>query len=78
MKYVLFAILAYIAYQFIFRLVIPVYKATRNFKNSFKEMHEKMQEQQGFQPGPGQSYGPQPQEKPKVKAEDYIEFEEVK
>ena len=75
MKYVLYGILAYILYQFIFKLVIPVYFATRKIKKGMKEMHSRMQEQaneqQGFQSKPNP--GPQP----KTKAGDYIDFEEV-
>jgi len=78
MKYVLFAILAYILYQFIFKLVIPVYMATRKIKKGFREMQSKVQEQQmnqqqGFNPQPS---SPQPQAK--TKTGDYIDFEEVR
>lgn len=76
MKYVLYAILAYIAFQFIYKLVIPVYKATRKIKKGFREMQEKMQEQQA-QTTAGPGYAPNPQDKPTVKAGDYIEFEEL-
>ena len=77
MKYVLFAILAYILYQFIFKLVIPVYFASRKIKKGFKEMQsrmqEQMQQQQGFTPEPSSSNS-----STKTKAGDYIDFEEVK
>ena len=77
MKYVLYAILAYILYRFIFKLVIPVYLATRKIKKGFREMQAKMQEeqqrQQGFTPQPSHS-----NPEPKKKAGDYIDFEEVK
>jgi hypothetical protein len=76
-KYVLYAILAYILYQFIFKLVIPVYMASRKIKKGFKEMQSRMQEQQRQQQG----YDPQPPPKaaaPKTKAGDYIDFEEIK
>jgi len=76
-KYVLYAILAYILYQFIFKLVIPVYMASRKIKKGFKEMQTRMQEQQRQQQG----YDPQPPPKnsaPKTKAGEYIDFEEVK
>lgn len=77
MKFFLYAILAYILYQFIFKLVIPVYLASRKIKKGFSEMQgqmqEKMQQQQGYKPQPSPS-------KPdaKTKAGDYIDFEEVK
>ena len=78
MKYVLYAILAYILYQFIFKLVIPVYMASRKIKKGFREMQSKMQEhvqqqQQGYTEQPS---APEPE--PKRKAGDYIDFEEVK
>ena len=45
MKYVLMAIGLYILYQFIFKLVIPVFIATRKIKKGFREMQSRMQEQ---------------------------------
>jgi hypothetical protein len=78
MKFVLYAILAYVLYQFIFKLVIPVFLASRKIKKGFHEMQNRMEEQmqqqqQGFTE---QSSTPKPG--PKSKAGDYIEFEEVK
>lgn len=76
MKYILFALLAYILYQFIFKLVIPVYLASRKIKKGFREMQSRMQEQmqqQGYSP---QSSATEPPKK--TKAGDYIEFEEIK
>jgi len=76
MKYVLFAILAYVLYRFIFKFVIPVYFATRKIKKGFREMQAKMQEQMNQQQG----YAPRPSPsnpEPKKKAGDYIDFEEV-
>jgi hypothetical protein len=71
-KYVLFAILIYVLYQFIFNLVIPVYQTTRKIKKGINEMHNRMNQQQ--QSSPPSSPGPVS----KTKAEDYIDFEEVK
>ena len=83
MKYVLYAILIYLAYQFIFKLVVPVYLASRKIKHGFREMHEKMQQHQsGFDQGRQQpEFDPQtstPKSGPKSKPGDYIEFEEIK
>lgn len=79
MKYVLFALLAYILYQFIFKLVIPVYQASQKIKKGFGEMQEKMQEHMKQQQGQAsQTSQSQPQQEPKVKAGEYIEFEELK
>ena len=75
-KYILFAILAYVLYQFIFKLVIPVYFATRKIKKGFREMQSKMQEQQQQQGFTPQASPSNPE--PKKKAGDYIDFEEVR
>jgi hypothetical protein len=76
-KYVFYAILIYLAYQLIFKLIIPVYIASRRFKKQFREMHTRMQEQmnqqQATEPPPTRSAGSKP-----VSPGDYIEFEEVK
>jgi hypothetical protein len=72
-KYILFAILIYALYQFIFNLVVPVYKTTRKIKKGFREMHSRMNEQKPYSP---QSSAPDPGSK--TKAGDYIDFEEVK
>jgi len=70
-KYVLFAILIYVLYQFIFKLVIPVYKTTQKIKKGFHEMNNRMNEQQSPHSSP---------QHPKAKAKpgDYIDFEEIK
>ncbi len=75
MRYIFFAILIYVAYRFIFNLVIPVYRATGKIKKGFREMHDQMKEKMDQQKtdtattaGPGSS-------KP---LGDYIDFEEVK
>ena len=83
MKYILFAILAYIVYQFIFKLVIPVYLASKKIKKGFREMHSKMQEQsfdfnQGQQQNGYQAQPSSSKPEPKKKSDDYIDFEEVK
>ncbi|MEO7984717.1 MAG: hypothetical protein ABI688_11615 [Bacteroidota bacterium] len=77
MKLVLYAVLAYIVYQFIFKLVIPVYLASRKIKKGFQEMQSRMQEQHRQQQ---QGFTPQssPKPEPSTKAGDYIDFEEVK
>jgi hypothetical protein len=75
MKYVFYAILLYLLYQFIFKLVIPVYVTTKKVKKSFKDIQSKMQEHMQQQNNAPQQEQPA---SPKHKAGDYIEFEEVK
>jgi len=51
--------------------------ASRKIKKGFREMHNRMEEQMRQQQG--FSTNPSPEEpKPKTKAGDYIEFEELK
>lgn len=76
MKFVLYALLIWFIYQFVVKLVIPVYKSSRKIKQGFREMREKMNEQYNQQhAGPISSAQPSQQNAP---AGDYIEFEEVK
>jgi uncharacterized protein YneF (UPF0154 family) len=79
-KYVLYAILIIIAYQFIFKLVIPVFIATRKIKKGFREMNNRMQEEQMGQANNSKGWQ-DPQNKPPSSQEhagDYIDYEEVK
>jgi hypothetical protein len=81
MKYVFIALGLYILYQFLFKLVIPVFIATRKIKKGFREMQsrmqEQMQQQQQEQAGFNTNAGAAEPDS-KYKAGDYIEFEEVK
>ena len=69
-RIILFIILAYLGYQFIFKFLLPVMRATRQVKDQMRGFQSKMQEQQenNFQ---------QPKETQK-KAGDYIDYEEIK
>ncbi len=77
MKIFLLAILAWFIFQFIFRLVIPVYRASRQFRKGFQAMQERMNEQQQQQA----AWAPN-EEKPRSSAaprdSEYIDFEEVR
>jgi hypothetical protein len=76
LKYLFYAFLFYLLFRFIFNFVLPVYRATRQVKRGFREMQEKMREQQ--------SSGEQSQAQPGQPAGggsslgEYIDFEEVK
>jgi Sec-independent protein translocase protein TatA len=78
MKYVLYALLAWFLYQFIFKLVIPVYRTTRKIKKGFREMQEKMNEQYQQQQAQSPQSTTQTSAKEKTSSKDYIDFEEVK
>ncbi len=78
-KYILYGILIWFLYNLVFRLIIPVYKASRQMKEKFREMQTRMQEQAARQGG----YTP-PQSATVNKtastqsSDDYIDFEEIK
>ncbi len=78
LSFLFFAFLFYVLFKLVFDFVIPIYKTTRQVKKSFREMHQKMQEQQNGFSG---SYPPSQNGKTKKEQEptgDYIDFEEVK
>ncbi len=73
-RIILYSILILIAYNLIFKLIIPFYIATKQVKKGFRDMQDKMNNQMN------QQEGFQPDTKPEQKkpAADYIEFEEIK
>ena len=73
-KYLLYGFLIYIAWKFIFDLVIPVYRATQKVKKGFRDMHAHMQEQMKQQQSSSNYNEPVG---PKASPGDYIDFEEV-
>jgi hypothetical protein len=93
MKYVLYALLAWFLYQFIFKFLVPVWRASRQIKKGFREMKSRMEQHQqqqsyaGAGPGSGTNSTASASggtfmggktSKPHGEAEDYIDFEEVK
>lgn len=78
MKYILYALLIWFLYQFIFKLVIPVYMTSRKIKQGFREMQEKMNDQYRQQQPAGATNATQQKPAEKERAGDYIDFEEIK
>jgi len=78
MKYVLYAVLAWLAYQLIFNLIIPVYRASRKIKKGFREMHDQMNQQYQQQQENQSSSTFTNKTSPKAPSNDYIDFEEIK
>ncbi len=78
MKYVLFALLAWFLYQLVFKLIIPVYRATRQIKKGFRQMQEKMNEQYQQQQAQAQPSANPASGNQKAPSGDYIDFEELK
>lgn len=77
LQVLLYAFLAYILYNLIFRFIIPLYRTTRQIKKGFREMQEKMNGAMGGQ-HPFDQQAPPRQPEPAPKKGDYIDFEEIK
>jgi uncharacterized protein YneF (UPF0154 family) len=77
-KILLYAFLIYIGYRFIFGLVIPVYRTTRQVKKQFREINNRMNEYMKQQEQPFNQHPQQEPKSPHDKKGDYIEFEELK
>ena len=78
LRFLFFVFLFYVLFKLVFDFVIPIYKTTRRVKQSFRDMHQKMQEGQN-----NGASGHQPSQNGTIKKEqeplgDYIDFEEVK
>ena len=78
LRFLFFVFLFYMLFKLVFNFIIPLYRTTRKVKQGFREMHQKMQEQQGTDPFQqvAQNNG-STQGKPEPLG-DYIDFEEVK
>jgi len=85
-KIIFWALLAYIAYRFLFGFVLPVSKATQQVRRQFKaaqeDMESRMREQQGYRTGDTIVEEPtathQTASAKKDIRKEYIDFEEVK
>jgi len=81
LRFILFALGIYMLYKVVFDLVIPVFRTTQKIRRQFGNMQQHMQDQmnatQNGPAGHNQSQ-PSPTEQKKSRAEDYIDFEEVK
>lgn len=78
LRYLLYALLIYMAYRLIFHFIIPVYKTTKQMRRQFQDIHNKMNEQMNRSNetnGERQHSNPSPS---KEQVGDYIDFEEVK
>ena len=73
------AIIFYLLYRLVFDLIVPVYKTTKQVKKQFSDIHDRMQQGPGAQPQQPSSRPPDaPVTGSKIKAGEYIDFEEIK
>ena len=74
-RIIFFAILFYLAYRFLFDLLVPVYKTTKHVRKQFNDMNNQARANQQFQQQQEPVQRP-PQGPSKVG--EYIDFEEIK
>lgn len=78
-RILLYFFLIYLAYQFIFNFLIPVFKTTQQVKKGVREMNDRLNE---FAKAQRNSASPQttksPDESSREPMGDYIDFEEIK
>ena len=70
--FLFYCFLAYMAYQLVFRFILPIYRTTRQMRRSFRDMQDRMNGN-----APEQPFSHTPPGK-KVPTGEYIDFEEVK
>jgi hypothetical protein len=76
-RVLLYIFLIYLAYQFIFKFIIPLYKTTQQVKKGFREMHDRMNDfKNGQQSPPAQEQSAK--NSAKETTGEYIDFEEIK
>jgi hypothetical protein len=77
----LYFFLIYLAYQFIFKFLIPVYKATQQIKKGVRNMSAQMNQSDNREDMKTQQFSPETKPDNKTSKEpagDYIDFEEIK
>jgi hypothetical protein len=77
LRYLLYALLIWFLYNLVFKLIIPLYRTTRQVKKKFREMHQQMEDRGGQQQG-FQKTSPTSKPAASKPADDYIDFEEIK
>ena len=77
LRVILWTLLAYFIYRFVFDFLIPLIKGYRQIKRQVRDFHEQSQQRQQANNQPSSSTN-NSSSGPKPKAEDYIDFEEIK
>jgi hypothetical protein len=73
------AIAFYLGYRLVFNFILPVYKTTKHVRTQFRNMQDNMQNSQQPYNGYQQPRQEPPRTRPEQnRADDYIDFEEVK
>ncbi len=72
-RYILIGFAIYFLYRFVFQLVIPIYKTTKQVKRQFDSVKQQRAESTAGQ----KSAEKKKDQKPSINQDDYIEFEEL-
>jgi hypothetical protein len=79
LRFILFALGAYIVYKVIFELVIPIFRVTQKVRRQFNDMQQHMHNQPNtYQDNHSNPLKPDSKPHTTSRAGDYIDFEEVK
>ena len=75
MTYIFYLFLAFLLYNIVFKIVIPIYRTTRQVKQGFREMNARMNGHSSNE----NSFSPESKKTAPAKKEaEYIDFEEIK
>jgi hypothetical protein len=77
LSFLFFGFLAYLLFRVVFDFVIPIYRTTKKVKRTFREMNERMNQQNQQAATPPHQHNNTTATK-KSSIGDYIDFEEVK
>ena len=78
LSFLFYTFLFYVLFKLVVNFIIPVYRTTKQVKKSFRDMQERMQEQQQQHSAPYQQQSHSSDTKKREPLGDYIDFEEVK
>ena len=79
LTYIFYFFLAYMLYQVVFKLIIPIYRTTRQVKKSFRTMQEQMNAHAQAQGRPPVDETVNTTNSTQTKKTgEYIDFEEIK
>lgn len=78
MSVILYALLFFFLYNLIVKVVLPVYRTTRQIKKQFSQMKQQFRQPEAATQQSGTTSQTPPPKKQASKLGEYIDFEEVK
>jgi hypothetical protein len=77
-RFLLYFFLIYLAYQFLFKFLIPVFRTTQQVKKDVRAKNDRMNEFARAQRNMAEAKSKSPDKSSKEPIGDYIDFEEIK